>query len=444
MALRSQADSAVSPFSDNCRCKSTTLWLGWRESQATDLASPGDDLLMPTQPRVAAPAAVSGTSPKLRSIAAQAAPPTAAGHARPGDRPCGRRRGSRHLVADEPERAPGHRRPVRCRGVPRLQRSRRSECLHVSSASGGEAHARSGVVAGQGQTRTSSKFSWSIGESEVAGVGRGESRGARTVSAGGRTIRRREPGRRSHDRRACLTPDRCWSLLEASRRQESGDTAGAWDCYRAVLRMTTHFRRRGSTLQRRLDAKRSNRWLQRRLADWAADPRTTIPQLHTALEEVLKNEPKPDWDHLRLNLGISRSCARWSGRCRLLPSRRSRGNGRFGSATWRFRPTWSSHLEAARRFLLREPERSRRVLRLLCANYLAHVEARELPPRKPAVWAMFSYLDLNEPDHEGQDQRAALPRQSGGTGRGPRATTAGGGRLAGRDPRRQAATHVGI
>ena len=48
-------------------------------------------------------------------------------------------------------------------------------------------------------------------------------------------------------------------------------------------------------------------WLQRRLADWAADPRTTIPQLHSALEEVLKNEPKPEWDSLRLNMDISKS-----------------------------------------------------------------------------------------------------------------------------------------
>ena len=60
------------------------------------------------------------------------------------------------------------------------------------------------------------------------------------------------------------------ALLEASRRQESGDTAGAWDCHRAVLRMITHMRRRGGPLQR-CSAKRANPTLQRRLADWAAD-----------------------------------------------------------------------------------------------------------------------------------------------------------------------------
>ena len=37
-------------------------------------------------------------------------------------------------------------------------------------------------------------------------------------------------------------------LLEAGRREESGDMAGAWDCYRAILRMATHARRRGAWL----------------------------------------------------------------------------------------------------------------------------------------------------------------------------------------------------
>ena len=48
-------------------------------------------------------------------------------------------------------------------------------------------------------------------------------------------------------------------LLEGSRRQESGDTAGAWDCYRALLRMITHSRRRGSPDQR-YSARRASRW----------------------------------------------------------------------------------------------------------------------------------------------------------------------------------------
>jgi hypothetical protein len=92
-------------------------------------------------------------------------------------------------------------------------------------------------------------------------------------------------------------------LLEGGRRQESGDTAGAWDCYRAVLRMATYTRRRGSLPQRQdLDAY-WNAWLNERLATWAADPRTTIPQLRDALEESLESEPGPDWDSSAVKAG---------------------------------------------------------------------------------------------------------------------------------------------
>jgi hypothetical protein len=92
------------------------------------------------------------------------------------------------------------------------------------------------------------------------------------------------------------------ALLEASRREESGDTAGAWVCYRAVLRTITHLRRRGSTLQRQ-DAREASRPLQRRLTDWATGPRTTISQLRTVLEVVLENEPKPEWDLFAVKYG---------------------------------------------------------------------------------------------------------------------------------------------
>src|SRR5262249_54452871 len=39
------------------------------------------------------------------------------------------------------------------------------------------------------------------------------------------------------------------ALLEGARRIEGGDMAGAWSCYRAVLRMANHIRRRGSLIE---------------------------------------------------------------------------------------------------------------------------------------------------------------------------------------------------
>src|SRR5262249_3098253 len=148
-----------------------------------------------------------------------------------------------------------------------------------------------------------------------------------------------------------------------------------------VLRMITHMRRRGNKYQRYW-AKRANRWLQRRLADWAADPRTTIPQLHTALEEVLRNEPNPDWDRLAIKSGYLELMREIEQPMPLRIQQETEGEWTFGLGDMALSPTMIAYLESARRFLSREPERSRRVLRLLCAHYLAHAEARGLPPPK--------------------------------------------------------------
>jgi hypothetical protein len=135
-----------------------------------------------------------------------------------------------------------------------------------------------------------------------------------------------------------------------------------------------------------------SRGLQRRLTDWATDPRTTPAQLHTTLEEVLKNEPNPDWDisaikswYLELMREIERPTPFW-----VREEIEAEWTYRLGGMA--LSPTVIDHLEGARRILLREPERSRRVLRLLCAQYLAQAETRGLPPPKPAVWAKVKHL----------------------------------------------------
>jgi hypothetical protein len=183
-------------------------------------------------------------------------------------------------------------------------------------------------------------------------------------------------------------------LLEGGKRQAGGDTAGAWDCYRAVLRMATHTRRRGSLPQRQdLDAY-WNGWLQQRLATWAADPRITIPQLRNALDEVLKCEPGPDWDSFAIKAGyleMMRSLAQppdphlvyLQYTCRV--------------GDMQLPPDLAGYLAAARRFVLREPERSRRVLQRLYANWLAHLETPGLRPRKPAIRASFTLVIDTDP-----------------------------------------------
>jgi hypothetical protein len=144
-----------------------------------------------------------------------------------------------------------------------------------------------------------------------------------------------------------------------------------------------------------------NGWLGQRLATWAADPRTTSAQLRGALEEVLNSEPRPDWDAFAIKAGylqIMRSLEQ-----PIYPVTRQaiEGEYTYQLGDMQLSPEMVGYIDAARGFVLREPERSRRVLRLLCANWLAHVETPELRPRKPAVRASFYLLTLTNPIRKG-------------------------------------------
>ena len=89
------------------------------------------------------------------------------------------------------------------------------------------------------------------------------------------------------------------TYIEGGRCAERGDMAGAWNCYRAILRMYVHLRRR-ERVNDRLRATLHHGELQQRLTKWAADPRTTIPQVRRALEEVIACRPRPEWDAFTL------------------------------------------------------------------------------------------------------------------------------------------------
>ncbi|HZW31493.1 MAG TPA: hypothetical protein VFF52_12350 [Isosphaeraceae bacterium] len=178
------------------------------------------------------------------------------------------------------------------------------------------------------------------------------------------------------------------ALLEGGRHAESGDPAGAWDCYRAVLRMTTHLRRRGS-LTLRYHANTIHTQLRQRLATWAADPRTTVPQLRRALDEALASQTSPEWDALSLKLEYLEMM-------RYLEQQSHSANYQaieehliYHLGPIEVPSDLSIYVFAGRRFLMREPERSRRVLRLLFANWLAHVEVPEPRQSRPAVRASF-------------------------------------------------------
>ena len=258
-----------------------------------------------------------------------------------------------------------------------------------------------GMVGGNGADPGELKFSWSIANPTLREWA-GENREAfELFQQGAEQADAANPAGDPTDHRSFHGGLISLALLEASRRQESGDTAGAWDCHRAVLRTITHLRRRGSTLQRQ-NAREASRMLQRRLTDWATGPRTTISQLRTALEVVLENEPKPEWDLFAVKYGYLELMGALERPIPLSALQEIEGEWTFRLGDMSLSPEMVGQLEAARRFLLREPERSRRVLRLLCANYLAHVETRGRQPRKPAVWAVFTYLTSTNPITKGK------------------------------------------
>jgi hypothetical protein len=177
------------------------------------------------------------------------------------------------------------------------------------------------------------------------------------------------------------------ALLEGSRLAEQGDMAGAWSWYRAVLRLKTHVMRRGGAFERFL-IDRASSGLHKHLADWAADSRTELPLLRRALEEVKATEPKPEWDSFSLKvdyLSFMSELDRPDG----FAQQGDEEDRAFliGSEPLAPNLVWSLH--AARRFLANEPERSRRVLRLAFANWLAHVEEADPQRRRPAIRATF-------------------------------------------------------
>jgi hypothetical protein len=184
------------------------------------------------------------------------------------------------------------------------------------------------------------------------------------------------------------------ALLEGSRRQESGDTAGAWDCYRAVLRMAAHVSGRGTLEQRfRVDMVFLARgWLQKRLATWAADPKTTISQLRSVLDEVQKTEAKSDADSFALKTGYLETMRELDRPMNWYERQGTEGEWTVRLGDMQLSGDNIDSIIAVRRFLLREPERSRRVLRLLCANWLAYVEIPRQRRPQPAVRAVLTGL----------------------------------------------------
>ena len=163
--------------------------------------------------------------------------------------------------------------------------------------------------------------------------------------------------------------------------------AGAWSWYRAVPDESScdAARLSLSTIRHRqeLDA------LDTRITAWAADRRTGIPLIRQALDVVLAGEPRPEWDQFSLRIEYIEKMhqldQKWGW---VQQGDEADQHVRVFGEDLPPNLAWIPY--ATKRYLSAEPERTRRVTRLAFANWLAHVEDKDLAHQKPAVWAKFS------------------------------------------------------
>jgi hypothetical protein len=198
-------------------------------------------------------------------------------------------------------------------------------------------------------------------------------------------------------------------LLEASRLEEQGDMAGAWELYRALLRTIHHVGMHADVSRRQLIV----RWYQQllpRLTEWTANPKTSPALMRKAISDVVACEALAPSELDSLKAG-------YCGAIRLLDSPHNPGHEvplgnfrRFWHPEFQLTPEQIHALWDWWRFLQREPERSRRVLRLVTANWLAYfsLPASQRPKPDPRVAA----LDVYEFGPGSPGQARALPTEA--------------------------------
>jgi hypothetical protein len=178
------------------------------------------------------------------------------------------------------------------------------------------------------------------------------------------------------------------ALLEGSRLEEQGDMAGAWTWYRVVFRMKVHVMRRGSAFNRYV-ADQNCKVLRTRIASWAADRRTTAPMLRQALDDVKAGKPTPEGDAYSLKVDYLGQMNELDGEWGLVQHGDDEDQ-HVRIAGEELPPNLAQSIYAVRRYYWNEPKRSRRVLRIAFANWLAHTEDKDPSHLKPAVKAVLS------------------------------------------------------
>ena len=186
------------------------------------------------------------------------------------------------------------------------------------------------------------------------------------------------------------------AVLQGTKLEGEGDLEGALDWYLALLRSSRHCGRRGVIIER-IIGMAIHRWAFNHLTRWAADPKVDSKLLRRALDAA-DAATAPISDGLKAEyLSFLHSLADPELMLRTYDSLATQTSAGGSATQWPLR--WSPNVNRVRRRALNEPERSRRVVRLVFANWLAYCDR---PPnqRPPKV--------LPNPTITGKDPAKAL------------------------------------
>jgi hypothetical protein len=182
-----------------------------------------------------------------------------------------------------------------------------------------------------------------------------------------------------------ISPFTRLALLEGSRRAHAGNPSAAAELYGGILRSTAHFGMSAGAMPR-YRASGSLRSSIGRILDWSSDPRVEIAALRRVLDDAVASDamtsPPSEMlkvEYLTLRNELDSASSDW----RVDPE------VRYGEPAL-MHYYWYNYVPGSvpvGLFMRHEPERSRRVARLLFANWLSYCDRPAPPPAAPTrVW----------------------------------------------------------
>jgi hypothetical protein len=182
------------------------------------------------------------------------------------------------------------------------------------------------------------------------------------------------------------------AVLEGTRLEAEGDLNGALDWYLAVLRSSRHCGKRGVAIER-LVGIAIGAMVSTRLSTWAVDPKVDATMLRKALDAVIQADSMTPKDSDSFKCEYISFVNTIADPAYEDPAKLTGLAG--GKPTW----SWSTSglgqaCSRAERSLKKEPERSRRVYRLIMANWLAYCDR---PTSKRPPFATFASPTGSQP-----------------------------------------------